>query len=362
MPVIVLAGDEEFEVERRLQALKEELLDPVWASVNLVRADNPALDKIDDLAAQLPFGPGNRVIIIDRCDLFTKKRGKSPKPAIQDNKSTAVSEKSKRPAKDSAAAALESFEQALGKVAENTFLIFNCPHNFDSTLKTSKAISKHAQIEQYAKERYFVGSKNARLENWCRKEAKRFAATIDDAAIYYLLDGSEADLRQISQEIKKAAIYILPKTHITLSTLEAITPFHSHIFAFADKWISGRRAEAQASLEELLLRQSAIPTIAALQTMLSKWIHLKALCEKLNDDLPGGPGIMRRELSLVEAARKISTETGALPMVIEKDLKRLVHESSQSLIDKKIELTRLEALVKTGDLPDSHALSILLTK
>src|ERR1700679_1134572 len=77
MPVLVLAGDEDFELGRRVQVLRDKYLDPAWASVNFLRLDNPALNDISDAAAQLPFGPGNKVVLIDRCDLFTKKRGKA---------------------------------------------------------------------------------------------------------------------------------------------------------------------------------------------------------------------------------------------------------------------------------------------
>jgi len=34
------------------------------------------------------------------------------------------------------------FEAALDSVAENTYLLFSCPYNFDSSLKTSKAVPK----------------------------------------------------------------------------------------------------------------------------------------------------------------------------------------------------------------------------
>jgi len=355
MPVLVLAGDEEFLLGRRVKALKDDLLDPTWASVNFQRLENATLSAIIDASGQLPFGPGNKVILIDRCDLFTKKRSKGG--ASEESDEPKVTKKGKDKVD-----LLDLFEEAMGSVAPNTYLIFSCPHNFDSTLKTSKAVSKHCELIAFPKEKYWVGSPNPKLETWCQKEAKSFNATIDTNAVTYLLDGLESDLRQISEELRKAATYILPKTHITLETLEELTPFHSHVFVLTEKWISGRSAEAHVSLKELLSRQSGMPIIAMLQTMLSKWIEMKVLCDKFNDELPTGAGTQKRQLPLGELAKKVAAQTKQHPMVVEKDLKRIGKHSSASLMQKKIELTRLEDLVKTGQMPESHALEVLLTK
>ncbi|MFX4393011.1 hypothetical protein ABTA65_20285, partial [Acinetobacter baumannii] len=82
-----------------------------------------------------------------------------------------------------------------------------------------------------------------------------------------------------------------------LNIVQELTPFHSHVFVLADKWISGRTTEAYDSLRELLSRQSGMPIIAMLQTMLSKWVHMKVLCEKYNLEAPHGTG-SKRELPI----------------------------------------------------------------
>jgi DNA polymerase III delta subunit len=152
----------------------------------------------------------------------------------------------------------------------------------------------------------------------------------------------------------------LPKTHITLGVVEQLTPFHSHVFVLADKWITGHKAEAFDSLRELLSRQSGMPIIAMMQTMISKWIQIKLLGEKFNQEAKHGPGMNKRELPVPELAKKVSAVTKAHPMVVENDIKRIAKESSSSLIKKKVELTRLEHLVKTGQLPEGHALELML--
>src|SRR6185369_3331722 len=74
MPAIILAGEQEYRISKRVRALQKELVDPTWASFNFARLDNPELKQVIDAAATLPFGPGNRMVLIDRCTLFTKKK------------------------------------------------------------------------------------------------------------------------------------------------------------------------------------------------------------------------------------------------------------------------------------------------
>lgn len=349
MPVIVVAGDEEFEVSRRVSDLTARLLDKDWAAFNFSRLDNPPLIDVIDAAASLPFGMGNRVVVIDRCDLFTKKRTREGGKA-QESASASAKEKQ-----------IEQLGQALSAVAASTYLIFSCPHNFDSSLKLSKMAEKHATIESFPKEKFWVGSGNPRLETWCRKEAHRYGATMDDAAIQYLLDSFEADLRTISSEIRKAATYVLPGKNITLDHVIELSPHHSHVFVLAEEWITGNISGALKSLREIVSRQSAMPVIAALQTMLGKWIQMKAIAESVNASVPGGPGVSRRELPYPELAKRVAQQLNQKSsFVVEKDLKRIRAQSVQSLIDKRRSLTHYEHLVKTGQMPEQHALEAFL--
>lgn len=345
MPAIIIAGDEEFEVSRKVGELKNKLLDPDWASVNFVRMDNPQIADVIDAAASLPFGFGNRVIVVDRCDLFTKKKTRDGSKSA-DTLSSSAKEKQ-----------IERLARALSAVAPNTYLIFSCPYNFDTTLKISKAVEKHVKLETYPKEKYWPGSQNPKLETWCRKEAHRLDATVDDTAINYLLDSFEADLRAISAELSKAATFILPRKHITLDDVVELSPHHSHVFVLAEQWITGNTREALKSMKELTSRQSAMPVIAALQTMLGKWIHMKSIVESVNASIPGGPGVSRRELPFPELVRRVAQQMNQkYTIAVEKDLKRIKSQSIESLVEKRERLTRLEHLIKTGQMHELHAL------
>ena len=354
MPVLILAGDEEFEMARKVARLKSELVEEHWLAMNFVRLTNPPIPTIIEAAASLPFGDGNRLVLIDRCELFTKRRTKdSAGASAVDTKSTGKS------TKDNEAISPEAFASALSGVYEKTYLVFACPYNFDSTLKLSKAAAKHATLEAFTKEKHFPGSKNAKLETWCRKEAKRFGATLDDRAIDYLLEGAEADLRQISSEIEKASVALLPDTHITYEAVVELSPHHSHVFTLADRWLNNEKTEALFSLNELLREQSAMPVIAALETMLSKWIKMKILAEEINESSSSAT-VGRKEVPLPELAKRVAFELKLMPFGVEKDLKRLSRHNSEELIGKRMELARLEYLIKSGQMPDRHALELFV--
>lgn len=350
MPVRILAGDEEFLLSKRVKELRASLVDPAWASVNFLRLDNPPLPEIVEAAAMLPFGPGNKVVLIDRCELFTKKKSKGGEEKPEPEGKAKDRDK-----------LLDDFEKSLASVAPNTHLIFACPFNFDSTLKTSKAAVKAAPaMEKFEVEKYYLGSRNGVLEGWCRAEAKSHGVSIEDNAITYLLEGTEANRRQIANEIEKAATYIFPNKHITYDVVVRLSPYQSHVFALADCWLNGKGKETLVSADELLSRQNAMPIIATMQTMISRWILIKALAEKFNRETPTGPGVNRRELPVHELVRRVAGELKAKEFMIEKDLKRISKISMEKLIQKRIDLTRLEDSIKTGLVPESHALQIFL--
>lgn len=347
MPAIILAGEEEFEIKRRVDALKAKLVDPQWLSFNFARISSPSLRDAVDACAAVPFGPGNKMVLLDRCELFTKKRGKGDDEG-----------ESKSAAK--AAKLLDDFAASLQSIAPNTYIVFACTANFDTTLKVSKAAEKHSEIERFEKKKYQPGGANRELITWTGKEAHRFKALIDDDAVAYLAESTEVDLRQMSSEIEKAATYVLPKERITLDVVSTLSPHYSHVFQLLDHWAYGRRAQVVATIQELLSRQSALPIVALLQTTLSKWIKIKAEADRLESSAPAARG-GRREIPIASLARTIAQDLRLNPYVAEMELKRMKMLSLAQIVQKKIELTELELKIKTGQMPEQDALIVFFT-
>lgn len=354
MPVIVLAGEEDFELYRYLGELKDKLVDEQWASFNYARLINPDQQEVFDLALTVPFGPGNKVLIFDRCDWFAKKRAGKDKDESKGKKSKAKEEK-KGPSE-------EAFEDALKSVHPSTYLIFVALANFDTSLRISKLISKVADLKEFPKAKFWAGQAHPQLEKWCQDEARRFGAKIDIEACKYLLDGLEANLRQISSEIEKAATYIMPETFITLETIKRLSPHHSQVFAVLDLWLHQKndrdRTDLLISLKELMAKQNAMMVIAAMQTIVGKWVNIKTLCDFECGHSNFGPGMQRRDLSPPDLAKRLASEIKAHPFALEKDIKKLQGISTESLVACRDRLTKMEFMVKSGQMPDQHALEM----
>ncbi len=173
-------------------------------------------------------------------------------------------------------------------------------------------------------------------------------------AIQYLLMVTEANLRQVSSEIEKVALSILPKTVITYDVVADLCSSHGHIFQFVDFWLDGQTGKAISTLEELLAQQNVIPVLAALQTMLSKWIKLKSLYEQYSQSSTTAVP------ALSQIARQIAADLKLLPFMVEKDLRRLQKYNVANLVDKRLQLTRLEYALKIGQIPDQHALALFV--
>jgi DNA polymerase III delta subunit len=352
MPVLVLAGEEDFELYRHLDKLKAELVDSQWASFNYSRLINPSQQEVYEQALTVPFGMGNKVLIFDRCDWFTKKRASAKEESAAAKKSKAKEEKK--------GISEEALEDALKGVHPSTYLIFVCVNNFDSSLRISKLVARVAELKEFPKAKFYSGTAHPQLEKWCQDEAKRFGATIEIEAVSYLLDGLEGNLRQISSEIEKAATFVMPQNFINADVVKRLSPHHSQVFVVCDSWLSQKNEQdslkLMVALKEMLARQNAMQVMAAVQTILAKWVHIKCLCDFENGHSNFGPGMQRRELPPQELVKRISHEIKAHPFALEKDIRKLQSVSTQSLIEKRKQLTRLEFLVKSGQMSDHHAL------
>lgn len=357
MPVVVIAGEEELLMSERLEQLKDKVVDPAWSSFNYLRTEKPELKDVIDAAAAIPFGPGNKVFVFDRCEFFSKK-----KSSKGDDEAPAKGSSGK-----SKERMLEDLDAALARVAENTWLVFVCDSKFDRGLKTSKVFEKHASIEEFEKVKFYSGSDNPAMSNFCRKRADKYGATIDDDAIEYLAESSEGDLRQIAAEIAKAATYLISdkkdaKCRITYEVVSRLSPHFAGVFALLEHWIYGRREQVLETLDELFARQpSALPILAFMQTTLSKWITIRTAMDIVLQSQPAGRG-MKRELPAAEMAKRIQSEIKMHPYVLKMECERVSKISLAQLVTKKRELTALENQLKSGMLKDMQALTLFFTR
>jgi DNA polymerase III delta subunit len=328
--------------------LKAELVDPAWESFNFVRLADPDLKQVVDAAATVPFGPGNRLVLIDQCALFTRKKSGKEGDGEGGSKSTKI---------------IDDFDAALKMVAPNTFLLFACIANFDKTLKTSKVAMKHVKVEEFEKLKYLDGKHQSAFVTFCNQEAKKNNVRIDDDACMYLADSTEINLRQIATEIEKTATYILPEKHIRLEHVMLMSPHFSNVFALLEYWAAGKPDQVLELIQELQSRQvSAHMILAGMQTVLSKWIGYRAELERSVSMMGGGREVRKREPAWSQVAAKINPNPWMQKNFVEPELKRIFPIPLERLTAKKRELTNIEFRLKTGQKPEGHALEAFVTR
>jgi DNA polymerase III delta subunit len=163
-------------------------------------------------------------------------------------------------------------------------------------------------------------------------------------------------------EIEKAAVYILPEKRISLEIISQLSPHFSNVFALLDHWIKREPEMVLSGIKEVLSKQqSAIPVFAVIQTTLSKWLMIKAASERVIASLPAGRGIQKRDIPIADMVKRLQSDIKINPWVLKMDLERVHKVNLEYLVEKKKELTKLENSVKTGMLPDVHALTIFFT-
>ena len=57
----------------------------------------------------------------------------------------------------------------------------------------------------------------------------------------------------------------------------------------------------------------------------------------------------------------IAADLKLMPFSVEKDLRRLQKYSASQLVDKRLQLTRLEYSIKVGQIPGDHALAMFIS-
>ena len=338
MTISLISGDESYLIKKKVTDLKATLLNNNVSSLNyLYFAETNVKDFIENTQS-LPLGLGNRLLVFNNCNWFTKAKSKE---------NTKMSD-----------LALKEIEFILKNQSAYLQIILVSYYKLDNGLKLTKLFKEHCQIYEYESIKYYRDSFNPKLLEFCQNEARLAHCSIDDKAINYLLDMTNGNMWLIHQEINKLATNLLPNKHISLAYLKSEIDFQSDIFALAENFLAKQTLTVFTILHNLQANTPILQIIAFFQTMTSKWIKLKVLEEYYNSKLPMRPGIIKRELPLKDLSTKIAKDLESNPFVIEKDLKRLIQVKLEFLINCQEKLIIYENKIKSGQLLDKQAIEL----
>ena len=303
MAIYFYYGDEEFNIEQEVNKLKKGL-DKNFLEMSLKTYDNPKFADLISILRTQPMMFGKMLVIIKANDYFTK--------AFDDKE-------------------LKQIEEALEDNNENLDIVFvaELPRNegkkLDSRKKFFKLLSKYNSKEFPSIPTY----KTAELESWIRKQAKSKELEITSDAASAMISQIGNNLREINGELEKLKLFIYPKKQITTEMVKELCISNEDLFAFSDYLMKGEKDKALLEYRKLLEKKFCLEIVAALQTMLRKWILLKANSSKCS-------------------AFELSKLTGQHEYVVKLNLQKLKNTSLKDLVKLKQNLTEAEFKIKSG--------------
>jgi DNA polymerase-3 subunit delta len=303
MAVYFFYGEEDFDIENEINKLKKGL-DKNFLEMSFKTYNNP---KFPDLIAILRTQPmmfGKMLIVINCLEYFSK--------TFEDKE-------------------MKEIEKALEDNTENLDIVFvaQLPRNegkkLDSRKKFFKLLSKQhskecAQIPTY---------KTADLENRILKFGKDKGIKIDKNALTAIISQIGNNLRQIDKELEKLKLFAYPKDTITESMVKEICISNEDLFAFSDFLMENQKDKALLEYRKLLDTKYPLEILSTLQTMLRRWIILKAKAKSLS-------------------STELSKLTGMHEYVVKLNLQKLKNISLKTLVKLKQNLTEAEYNIKAG--------------
>ena len=250
MAIYFYYGDEEFNIEQEVNKLKKSL-DKNFLEMSLKTYDNPKFADLISILRTQPMMFGKMLVIIKANDYFNK--------AFEDKE-------------------IKQIEEALEDNNENLDIVFvaELPRNegkkLDSRKKFFKLLSKYNAKEFPSIPTY----KTAELESWIRKQAKSKDLEITSDAASRMIIQIGNNLREIDGELDKLKLFIYPQKQITKDTVKELCISNEDLFAFSDYLMKGEKDLALLEYRKLLEKKFCLEIVAALQTMIRKWILLKA--------------------------------------------------------------------------------------
>lgn len=311
MAIYFFYGEEEFNITNEIEKLKK-TLDKNFLEMSFKTYDNPKFPDLISILRTQPMMFGKMLIIIKCLDYFAK--------TFEDKE-------------------IKQITEALEANTDSVDIVFlaELPRDegkkLDSRKKFFKLLKKYNACEFATIPTY----KTAELEGWIQKQAKSKKIKLDNHALTTLIAQVGNNLRQLDCELDKLALLAYPKDLVTKDMVEEICISNEDLFAFSDYLMQNEKDKALLEYRKLLDKKHPLEILATLQTMLRRWIVLKAKSS---------------ECSTMELSRL----TGQHEYVVKLTLQKLKKTSLKDLVYLKQRLTDTEYKIKSGQLlnPDEE--------
>lgn len=310
MAVYFFYGEEDFNIEQEIEKLKKGL-DKNFLEMSFKTYDNPKFPDLISILRTQPMMFGKMLVVINCLDYFSKtfddKEIKQIAEVLEENNGN-----------------LDIVFVAQLKRDEGKKL--------DSRKKFFKTLSKYNAQEFAVIPTY----KTAELEGWIIKQAKAKKLKMDTGAATAMISQIGNNLRQLDTELDKLQLMAYPQNVVTPDMVKEICISNEDLFAFSDYLLEGKKDLALREYRKLLEKKYCMEIVSTLQTMLRRWIILKA---KSSECTP----------------MELSRLTGQHEYVVKLTLQKLKKTNLKDLVKLKQNITEAEFKIKSGQAPNAEA-------
>lgn len=310
MAVYFFYGEEDFNIEQEIEKLKKGL-DKNFLEMSFKTYDNPKFPDLISILRTQPMMFGKMLVVINCLDYFSK---------TFDDKE------------------MKQIAEALEENNDNLDIVFVAQlkrdegKKLDSRKKFFKTLSKYNAQEFAVIPTY----KTAELEGWIIKQAKAKKLKMDTGAATAMISQIGNNLRQLDTELGKLQLMAYPQNVVTPDMVKEICISNEDLFAFSDYLLEGKKDLALREYRKLLEKKYCMEIVSTLQTMLRRWIILKA---KSSECTP----------------MELSRLTGQHEYVVKLTLQKLKKTNLKDLVKLKQNITEAEFKIKSGQAPNAEA-------
>ena len=310
MAVYFFYGEEDFNIEQEIEKLKKGL-DKNFLEMSFKTYDNPKFPDLISILRTQPMMFGKMLVVINCLDYFSK---------TFDDKE------------------IKQIAEALEENNDNLDIVFVAQlkrdegKKLDSRKKFFKTLSKYNAQEFAVIPTY----KTAELEGWIIKQAKAKKLKMDTNAATAMISQIGNNLRQLDTELDKLQLMAYPQNVVTPDMVKEICISNEDLFAFSDYLLEGKKDLALREYRKLLEKKYCMEIVSTLQTMLRRWIILKA---KSSECTP----------------MELSRLTGQHEYVVKLTLQKLKKTNLKDLVKLKQNITEAEFKIKSGQAPNAEA-------
>lgn len=310
MAVYFFYGDEDFNIDLELDAMRSKL-NPDFLSMSFQTLDNPEYPELITALRTPPMMFGDMLIVINSDKYFSGNKN-----YFEDSE-------------------LEDIEDALKNTPDalNIVFVVKLPRDenkkLDSRRKLYKILSKHNPKEFATFKTY----KTAEIAAWIKQRAKKKDLSLKDDAIELLIEQIGNNLRQFDGELDKLKLIAYPEKVVTRKMVEDISISNQDLFNITELIMKNEKDKALLEFKKLTDKKHPLEILAAIQTMLRKWIILKTK-------------------SSTCSSIELSKLTGQHEFVVKQSLAKLKNTKASDLVNLKQNLYEVECKIKSAEALD----------